>query len=122
MLPLQFKEYVLSQRVKRLKLKTLAQQSLITANKVLDEHNKHANTMNLSKLSKELKDCNPDNVKRADNIKELIEQWLNDLIAEKEELEQSHSQSFDKKSIIRIWNAKELAFHETLNKELVGII
>jgi len=100
----------------------LAEQSLIKANKVLNEHTKHGKAMNLSKLSKELKDCNPDNVKRADNIKELTEQWLNDLIAEKEEIEQSHSQSFDKKSSIRIWNAKELAFHETLNKELDGII
>ena len=68
--PLQFKEYVLSQRVKRLTLKTLAEKSLIKANKFLDEHSKHGNTMNLSKLSKELKDCNPDNVKRAENIKE----------------------------------------------------
>ena len=88
--PLQLKEYVLSQRVKRLTFKTFAEQSLIKANKLLDEHSKHGNVMNLSKLSKELKDCTPDNVKRADNIKELIKQWLNDLIAEKKEIEQSH--------------------------------
>jgi len=35
--PLQFKDYVLAQRIKRLKLKTLAEQSLLRAKKLFDE-------------------------------------------------------------------------------------
>ena len=115
---LQFKDYVLAQRIKRLKLKTLAEQSLLRAKKLFDEHNKDGNALNLSKLSKELKNCNPGDVKKAENIKELIEQQLNDLITVKEEIEQSHSQLFNEKSNIKIWKANELAFHEKLIKEL----
>ena len=76
MSPLQFKDYVLSQRIKRLNLHALAEQSLLRANKLLDEHSKDGNTMNLSKLAMELKYCNPGDMKRVD-----------DLIAAKEDIE-----------------------------------
>lgn len=122
MSPMQFKDYVLAQRIKRLKLKTLVEQSLSRATKLFDEQNNDGNAMNLSKLSKELKDCNPGDVKRAENIKELIEQRLKDLIATKEEIESSRSKLFDEKANVRIWKANELAFHEKFIKELEGTI
>ena len=61
-------------------------------------------------------------MKKAENIKELIEQQLNDLITVKEEIEQSRSQLFNEKSNIKIWKANELAFHDKLIKELDGTI
>ena len=93
--PLQYKEYVPSQRIKSLKLKTLAEQSLPKANKLLDEHSKDGKAINLAKLSKELKDCNPGDVRRAENIKELIEELSNGLITANEDIEQSRSKLFD---------------------------
>ena len=119
---LQFKDYVLAHRIKRLKLKTMVEQSILRANKLFDEQNKDGIAMNFSKLSKDFKDCNPGDVKRAENIKELIEQRLNNLIATREEIESSPSKLFDEKSNVRIWKANELAFHEIFIKELEGTI
>ena len=89
---------------------------------MFDEQNKDGNAMNLSKLSKELKECNPGDVNKAENMKELIEQRLKDLIATKEEIESSRSKLFDEKANVRIWKANELAFHEKFIEELEGTI
>ena len=58
MLPLRFKHGVLSQRIKRLKLKALAEQSLIRAKKLIDGDSEDGNAMKIVKSVKVLEISN----------------------------------------------------------------
>ena len=109
---LQFKSYVLGQRVTRSKIKDRVSNIILKVDKMLDPNNKDGNAINVTKYSSALTSISVRDVHCIENTKLKVEKFLQELSDVKEIIEASRSSLFNEKMNVKSWKANELVFHE----------
>ena len=116
--PLQFREYVISQRILRWKVKSLLKSDEQNANKLIVD-GKSGQSQNIKKYSGEdTSHFTAKDVKRAENSEILLTQLLKKLSGNKDKVAGYRYDLFGKELNVRPWKANELIFMTVLLKSM----
>ena len=115
--PLQFREYIISQRILRWKVKSLLKSDEQNANRLIVD-GKSGQSQNIKKYSGEdTSHFIAKDVKRAENSEILLTQLLKKLSGNKDKVAGYRYDLFDKELNVRPWKANELDFYDSIIEE-----
>ena len=111
MAPIQFKEYVVSQRVMRWKTTRELEDLLHKINNILDPGSKDGNAINVARFSKpQLSQMTAGDRAKAERSHSLLEGLITQTSNKLAQLKENRSKLFDKEYNVRQWRANELRF------------
>ena len=109
---LQFKSYLLGQRITRSKIKGSVSNIISKVAKVLVPNNKDDNAINVTKYSSGLTNISVHDVYCVENTKLKVEEFLQQLSDVKKIIEASRSSLFNEKMNVKPWKVNELVFYD----------
>ena len=119
--PLQFREYVISQRILRWKVKSLLKSDEQNTNRLIVD-GKSGQSQNIKKYSGEdTSHFTAKDVKRAENSEILLTQLLKKLSGNKDKVTGYRYDLLDKELNVRPWKANELDFYDSIIEEYVKL-
>ena len=109
---LQFRSYLLGQRVTRSKLKNIISNIISKVDKVLYPNNKDNNAINVAKYSSRLTNISVRDVHCVENAKLKVEKFLQEQSDIKEIIEAACNSLLNEKMSVKSWKVNELAFYD----------
>ena len=119
MAPLQFKDYVTSQRITRWKIEKDVTHLNQKVQNVLNSESKDGRAQNVARFSSEvMRTVRPGDSFKAESCKKVIQQMLDEVTVKLQEIVNLRSNLFDKNLIVKQWRANELKFLDSKKSSL----
>ena len=123
MAPLQFKDYVLTQRISRWKTQNEIEEQCRKYSAVMNSGSKDGNAMNIVKFgSGELTTFKPGDLSKAESCQEQIEQAIKNIEAQITVVRRKRSDLFDSNNEVKHYRANELEFMDEQKDLLEGVL
>ena len=119
MAPVQFMDYFTNQQIHQWKLSKTFKRLQYIVYELPGRESKSGNAINIRKYSNEKGDFLPKDVKRAENSISYLQDHLEKLSSFKDTITDHRSNLFDKDSNVKPWQANELAFYDTILKDIL---
>ena len=114
MAPLQFKEYVIAQRISRWKTEKGLNDLRKKIENQLDPESRDGRAQNMARFSAEtINKIKPGDLFKAESSQKVVKKLLDEVLKKKEEILQLRSNLFDKDMNIKPWRANELVFYDS---------
>ncbi len=122
MAPIQFKEYVISQRTVRWKITKDCEKQRKRVMSIIDPDSKDGNAINVVRFSNTLSNFKPGDKSKAESSQKLIEKLESECQVILKYVMELRSKLFDSDNNVKLWKANELQFLDAKKSSLESLL